>query len=110
MIPFYTALFARVTPSRRVLTLQLNAFVLGFDAFGDLLQPSGGSAGAAGYQAGGPKPSPAASNKVLTGDLDSSLASLAMNLTINKSQQPKYKIYLFSCLLFFTNLTFCLLF
>lgn len=28
-------------------------------------------------------------SKVLTGDLDSSLASLAMNLNINKSQQPK---------------------
>jgi len=73
-----------------ILIVQLNAFVLGFDAFGDLLQPSGGSVGAAGFQAGGPKPSPAAGNKVLTGDLDSSLASLAMNLTINKSQQPKY--------------------
>lgn len=33
----------------------------------------------------------AATGKVLTGDLDSSLASLAQNLTINKSAQPQVK-------------------
>jgi len=58
----------------------------GFDAFGDLLQPSGntGAAGAVPV-----RPANSSSNKVLTGDLDSSLASLAMNLTINKTQTPK---------------------
>jgi hypothetical protein len=62
-----------------------NGSTNGFDAFGDLLQPSGNMAmtGAA------PKPANSSSNKVLTGDLDSSLASLAMNLTINKTQPPK---------------------
>lgn len=66
-------------------------FVLGFDAFGDLLQPSGVTGGVTvGPQATAVKPAPGPSNKVLTGDLDSSLASLAMNLTINKSAAPKY--------------------
>ena len=63
---------------------------LGFDAFGDLLQPSGVTGVAAGPQAASAKPASNTSNKVLTGDLDSSLASLAMNLTINKSQTAKY--------------------
>lgn len=68
-------------------------FVLGFDAFGDLLQPSGVTGGVTvGPQATAVKPGPSPSNKVLTGDLDSSLASLAMNLTINKSAAPKYGI------------------
>lgn len=35
-----------------------------------------------------PQPS-AASQKVITGDLESSLASLAQNLTINKTQSNK---------------------
>ncbi|XP_046646800.1 phosphatidylinositol-binding clathrin assembly protein LAP-like isoform X3 [Daphnia pulicaria] len=62
----------------------------GFDAFGDLLQPSGVTGGVTvGPQATAVKPAPGPSNKVLTGDLDSSLASLAMNLTINKSAAPK---------------------
>ncbi|XP_057379688.1 phosphatidylinositol-binding clathrin assembly protein LAP-like [Daphnia carinata] len=62
----------------------------GFDAFGDLLQPSGMAGGVAlGPQATAAKPATNTSNKVLTGDLDSSLASLAMNLTINKSAAPK---------------------
>ncbi|KAK4011917.1 hypothetical protein OUZ56_021025 [Daphnia magna] len=62
----------------------------GFDAFGDLLQPSGMAGGVAlGPQAAAVKPSTGPSNKVLTGDLDSSLASLAMNLTINKTTAPK---------------------
>jgi len=63
-----------------------NGSTNGFDAFGDLLQPSGntGAAGAVPV-----RPANSSSNKVLTGDLDSSLASLAMNLTINKTQTPK---------------------
>lgn len=65
-------------------------FLQGFDAFGDLLQPSGMPAGVTlGPQAAAVKPVTGPSNKVLTGDLDSSLASLAMNLTINKSAAPK---------------------
>lgn len=40
-------------------------------------------------QYGGMASKQAAPNKVLTGDLDSSLASLAMNLNINKSQPQK---------------------
>lgn len=41
--------------------------------------------------AGQPTNATAASGKVLTGDLDSSLASLAQNLTINKSTQQQVK-------------------
>ncbi|XP_046458115.1 phosphatidylinositol-binding clathrin assembly protein LAP-like isoform X5 [Daphnia pulex] len=67
-----------------------NGSTNGFDAFGDLLQPSGVTGGVTvGPQATAVKPAPGPSNKVLTGDLDSSLASLAMNLTINKSAAPK---------------------
>lgn len=67
-----------------------NGSTNGFDAFGDLLQPSGMAGGVAlGPQAAAVKPSTGPSNKVLTGDLDSSLASLAMNLTINKTTAPK---------------------
>lgn len=75
---------------------------LGFDAFGDLLQPSGVTGGVAiGPQSSAAvKPAPGPSNKVLTGDLDSSLASLAMNLTINKTATPKYSIIL---LMIFVN-------
>lgn len=40
---------------------------------------------------GQPANATVASGKVLTGDLDSSLASLAQNLTINKSTQPQVK-------------------
>lgn len=58
----------------------------GFDAFGDLLQPG---ANAASMSAAAPQPT-TSTQKVLTGDLESSLASLAQNLTINKSSQaPK---------------------
>lgn len=43
----------------------------------------------------GQAPQPAAgAGKVLTGDLDSSLASLAENLTINKTATAKYDQYL----------------
>lgn len=67
-----------------------NGSTNGFDAFGDLLQPSGVTGGVTVVpQPTAVKPAPGPSNKVLTGDLDSSLASLAMNLTINKSAAPK---------------------
>ncbi|XP_055699060.1 phosphatidylinositol-binding clathrin assembly protein LAP isoform X20 [Phlebotomus papatasi] len=72
----------------------------GFDALGDVLKP-GGAAGvsaqtsglpSAGPQAAGQAAQPApATGKVLTGDLDSSLASLAENLTINKSASAQVK-------------------
>ncbi|XP_076230487.1 phosphatidylinositol-binding clathrin assembly protein lap isoform X24 [Nomia melanderi] len=42
-------------------------------------------------QSAGQQPNVAATGKVLTGDLDSSLASLAQNLTINKSAQQQVK-------------------
>ncbi|XP_054016062.1 phosphatidylinositol-binding clathrin assembly protein LAP isoform X24 [Hylaeus anthracinus] len=42
-------------------------------------------------QPAGQQPNTTASGKVLTGDLDSSLASLAQNLTINKSAQQQVK-------------------
>jgi hypothetical protein len=45
----------------------------------------GGTTGAA-------QPSDPASGKVLTGDLDSSLASLAQNLSINKGGQASVKL------------------
>lgn len=41
--------------------------------------------------AAGQQPNATATGKVLTGDLDSSLASLAQNLSINKSGQPQVK-------------------
>ena len=69
----------------------LNGLNSGFDAFGDLLQPSGNAAMPGSTIS---KPGNVSTNKVLTGDLDSSLASLAMNLTINKSQTPKYAFVL----------------
>ena len=82
---------------------------LGFDAFGDLLQPSGVTGGVAiGPQStAAVKPAPGPSNKVLTGDLDSSLASLAMNLTINKTATPKYIILLMIYVNQFFNCQFC---
>jgi len=63
-----------------------NGSTNGFEAFGDLLQPSGNTGATGAIPA---RPASSSSNKVLTGDLDSSLASLAMNLTINKTQTPK---------------------
>lgn len=67
----------------------------GFDALGDVLKPAGAhqnqqqasaqpniAGGVPGAGTAGPQP--AATGKLLTGDLDSSLASLADNLTINK--------------------------
>lgn len=62
----------------------------GFDAFGDILQPS---KGAGGQSAGGhapPVPPPPA-GPIITGDLDSSIASLAQNLDINGPKGQNYK-------------------
>ncbi|PNF38987.1 Phosphatidylinositol-binding clathrin assembly protein LAP [Cryptotermes secundus] len=50
-----------------------------------------GSAPGGGGTAGAAQPSDPASGKVLTGDLDSSLASLAQNLSINKGGQASVK-------------------
>ena len=47
--------------------------------------------------AGQPASAASANSKVLTGDLDSSLASLAQNLTINKSAQPQVKYAIIRC-------------
>lgn len=73
----------------------------GFDALGDVLIPGGGmphttgaAHSAAALPAGGVQPQQIAAQhpgKVLTGDLDSSLASLAENLTINKSASAQVK-------------------
>lgn len=79
----------------------------GFDALGDVLKP-GSVAGGGGSVTGGPnqathltgggggmgqqqQSTAQSSGKVLTGDLDSSLASLAENLTINKSASAQVK-------------------
>ncbi|XP_055691053.1 phosphatidylinositol-binding clathrin assembly protein LAP isoform X22 [Lutzomyia longipalpis] len=75
----------------------------GFDALGDVLRPGthGGAAGVTAQTSGLPSAGPQATaqatqpatgtGKVLTGDLDSSLASLAENLTINKSASAQVK-------------------
>lgn len=73
----------------------------GFDALGDVLIPGGmpsttGAAHSAALPAGGgaaqhPSMATQQPGKVLTGDLDSSLASLAENLTINKSASAQVK-------------------
>jgi len=52
--------------------------ILGFDAFGDILQPASQTPATT-----------TGSQKLIQGDLDSSLASLAGNLSINPSQQVK---------------------
>lgn len=74
---------------------------------GDVLKPSGPAASAAGsvqstgnvlasgvgqqQQMQHQQQAPPTTGKVLTGDLDSSLASLAENLTINKSASAQVK-------------------
>ena len=60
-----------------------------FDALGEVLQPAGGSSVA--VSAAGGTTAPSATGKVLTGDLDSSLASLAENLSMNKGAQQNVK-------------------
>ncbi|XP_026673721.1 phosphatidylinositol-binding clathrin assembly protein LAP isoform X10 [Ceratina calcarata] len=64
--------------------------ISGFDGFGTTLTPTA-VAGDNNISAAGQQQNAAATGKVLTGDLDSSLASLAQNLTINKSAQPQVK-------------------
>lgn len=70
----------------------------GFDGMGDVLRPAGAQGGiAVGAQGvtaitGAGQAAPAQQpGKVLTGDLDSSLALLANNLSINKSAQQSVK-------------------
>ncbi|XP_076683661.1 phosphatidylinositol-binding clathrin assembly protein lap isoform X20 [Andrena cerasifolii] len=62
----------------------------GFDSFGTMLLPTT-VAGDNNISAAGQQPNAASTGKVLTGDLDSSLASLAQNLSINKSAQQQVK-------------------
>ncbi|XP_076230483.1 phosphatidylinositol-binding clathrin assembly protein lap isoform X20 [Nomia melanderi] len=62
----------------------------GFDGLTSVLMPTT-VAGDNHISAAGQQPNVAATGKVLTGDLDSSLASLAQNLTINKSAQQQVK-------------------
>ncbi|XP_076651953.1 phosphatidylinositol-binding clathrin assembly protein lap isoform X15 [Halictus rubicundus] len=62
----------------------------GFDGMGSVIIPTA-VAGDNQISAGGQQPNAASTGKVLTGDLDSSLASLAQNLTINKSAQQQVK-------------------
>ncbi|XP_054016053.1 phosphatidylinositol-binding clathrin assembly protein LAP isoform X16 [Hylaeus anthracinus] len=62
----------------------------GFDSMGSVLMPTT-VPGDNNISAAGQQPNTTASGKVLTGDLDSSLASLAQNLTINKSAQQQVK-------------------
>ena len=75
----------------------VNCTQVGFDALGDVLKPAGQNQTMAlnqqqqtitGQTAAAPTATP---GKVLTGDLDSSLASLAENLTINKSASAQVK-------------------
>ncbi|XP_011299852.1 phosphatidylinositol-binding clathrin assembly protein LAP isoform X5 [Fopius arisanus] len=64
----------------------------GFDGVGSVLMPSSTTvSGANNVSAAGQTGATTAGSKVLTGDLDSSLASLAQNLSINKSTQPQVK-------------------
>ena len=67
---------------------------------GDVLKPTGSANAAGSFQhthnqpiipGSAPTQQPSATGKVLTGDLDSSLASLAENLTINKSASSSIK-------------------
>ncbi|XP_015585687.1 phosphatidylinositol-binding clathrin assembly protein LAP isoform X13 [Cephus cinctus] len=62
-----------------------------FDGLGSVLMPSTTVSGANNVSAAGQPVNTSTSGKVLTGDLDSSLASLAQNLTINKSAQQQVK-------------------
>ena len=84
----------------------INKQKLGFDALGDVLKPGPAIGGAGGSnqtnsgiaigqqqqtQLSQQQQQQASTGKVLTGDLDSSLASLAENLTINKSASSQMK-------------------
>ncbi|XP_020711368.1 phosphatidylinositol-binding clathrin assembly protein unc-11 isoform X3 [Athalia rosae] len=63
----------------------------GFDGMGSVLKPSTTVSGANNVSAAGQTANTGTGGKVLTGDLDSSLASLAQNLSINKSAQQQVK-------------------
>lgn len=63
---------------------------LGFDVLSIVLIPTT-VAGDNDISVTGQQQNAASTGKVLTGDLDSSLASLAQNLTINKSAQQQVK-------------------
>ncbi|XP_046629278.1 phosphatidylinositol-binding clathrin assembly protein isoform X4 [Neodiprion virginianus] len=63
----------------------------GFDGLGSVLKPSTTVSGANNVSAAGQPATTGSGGKVLTGDLDSSLASLAQNLSINKSAQQQVK-------------------
>ena len=66
---------------------------LGYDGLGSILIPLSPKSAASNVSAAGqPTNATAAPGKVLTGDLDSSLASLAENLSINKSAQQQVKL------------------
>lgn len=68
------------------------AIGLGFDGVGSFIMPSSTTvSGANNISAAGQPVTSATGAKVLTGDLDSSLASLAENLSINKSAQQQVK-------------------
>ncbi|XP_048513081.1 phosphatidylinositol-binding clathrin assembly protein LAP isoform X12 [Athalia rosae] len=62
-----------------------------FDGMGSVLKPSTTVSGANNVSAAGQTANTGTGGKVLTGDLDSSLASLAQNLSINKSAQQQVK-------------------
>ncbi|XP_046601349.1 phosphatidylinositol-binding clathrin assembly protein LAP isoform X11 [Neodiprion lecontei] len=62
-----------------------------FDGLGSVLKPSTTVSGANNVSAAGQPATTGSGGKVLTGDLDSSLASLAQNLSINKSAQQQVK-------------------
>ncbi|XP_076639464.1 phosphatidylinositol-binding clathrin assembly protein lap isoform X12 [Colletes latitarsis] len=64
--------------------------ISGFDGMGSVLMPTT-VPGDNNISAAGQQPNATSTGKVLTGDLDSSLASLAQNLTINKSAQQQVK-------------------
>lgn len=71
--------------------------LLGFDGLGDVLRPSQQHIGgrtpiSVGTGSAGPhQPDTSGGGKVLTGDLESSIASLAQNLSINKGGQASVK-------------------
>ena len=76
--------------------LFLFAFVvhprLGFDGLAATLTPISIVSATSNVSAAGQPATAAAPGKVLTGDLDSSLASLAQNLSINKGGQQQVKL------------------
>lgn len=77
----------------------------GFDGFGEILTPQSSAMNR--NAAAGPVPQPKKQDKVITGDLDSSLASLAGNLNINSGKnQLKKWVQLLHCIASSTSLSF----